>query len=93
MDLTAEEAKAQIDAHREQIDALDDKILALLNERAGHSLAIRKLKPLCAMDLFDPGREDAIFTRLENENDGPMHAQDVHEIYATLLKVMKEIRI
>ena len=87
------QARAAIDEHRAAIDELDDKILALLNERAGHSLAIRALKPACGMELFDPSRENRIFERLESRNAGPMHAEDVHEIYAALLKVMKGIRV
>ncbi len=88
----SEMAKAKIEEHRKEIDALDEQILALLNMRAGESLAIRKLKPLVGMDLYDPGREKRIFERLEAMNEGPMHAEDVHEIYATLLKVMKAIK-
>ena len=37
-------------------------------------------------------REEEIFTRLEDFNDGPMYNDDIREIYATILKVMKEIR-
>ena len=44
------------------------------------------------MGLYDPKREEEIFTRLEDFNDGPMYNDDIREIYATILKVMKEIR-
>ena len=48
----------QIQQHRDQIDELDRQIVALLNERAGHSLAIRALKPGAKMGLYDPAREE-----------------------------------
>ena len=48
----------QIQQHRDQIDELDRQIVALLNERAGHSLAIRALKPGSNMGLSDPAREE-----------------------------------
>lgn len=78
--------------HRAAIDELDARIVGLLNERAGHSLAIRALKPAAKMGLYDPKREEEIFARLADVNEGPMYAQDVRQIYATILQVMKELR-
>ena len=85
-----EEALAQIQAHRNRIDELDVQIVALLNEREGHSMAIRELKPAAGMQLFDPGREDAILEKICAQNEGPIVDEKLKEIYATLLKVMKE---
>lgn len=86
------EAKARIEEHRARIDSLDEQILSLLNERAGESLAIRGLKPYAGMEHFDPAREQKIVERLEAVNEGPLHGEDIREIYATLLKVMKATR-
>ena len=80
----------QIQQHRDQIDELDQKIVALLNERAGHSLAIRALKPGANMGLFDPKREEEIFKKVEGFNEGPLYNDYLREIYSTILKVMKE---
>lgn len=87
-----ESAQIEIGKHRAVIDSLDEQIVALLNKRAAESLAIRELKPQAQMGLYDPKREEEIFVRLEELNDGPMYNDDVREIYATILKVMKEIR-
>ncbi len=86
------DAQVEIDKHRAVIDSLDEQIVALLNKRAEQSLAIRALKPTAKMGLYDPKREEEIFERLEGFNDGPMYNDDIREIYATVLKVMKEIR-
>ena len=85
-------AEVEIEKHRAVIDSLDEQIVALLNKRAEQSLAIRALKPSAQMGLYDPKREEEIFTRLEDLNDGPMYSDDVRKIYSTILKVMKEIR-
>ena len=79
-----------IENHRAEIDALDAKIVALLNERAFHSLTIRALKPGAGMQLFDAKREDLIYDKVCALNEGPLADDNVKEIYATLLKVMKE---
>ena len=85
-------AEIEIGKHRAVIDSLDEQLIALLNKRATESLAIRALKPAAQMGLYDPKREEEIFARLEEINEGPMYSDDVREIYATILKVMKEIR-
>lgn len=87
-----QDAAIEIEKHRAVIDSLDEQLIALLNKRATESLAIRALKPQAQMGLYDPKREEEIFVRLEELNEGPMYNDDVREIYATILKVMKEIR-
>lgn len=85
------EALAAIQKHREEIDCLDRQLVALLNERAGHSLDIRALKPAANMKLYDPKREGEIFDRLNSYNEGPLTDDNLKEIYQALLKVMKEV--
>lgn len=89
------DALEQIEEHRAKIDELDDQIVSLLNKRAEESLAIRALKPSARMGLYDPKREEEIFSRLDGVNqaiDGPMYNDDVRSVYATILRVMKELR-
>lgn len=88
--MNREQALEQILQHRDCIDAIDVKIVALLNERESHSMAIRELKPAAGMQLFDAGREDAIYEKIRGLNEGPLVDDKLCEIYATLLKVMKE---
>ena len=80
----------KIEQHRGEIDRIDREIVKLLNERAFHSLTIRNLKPGAGMQLFDAKREDAIYYKVCALNEGPLADDNVKEIYATLLKVMKE---
>ena len=81
---------AEIQKHREQIDAIDRELVALLNKRAGHSLVIRGLKPGAHLGLYDAKREEEIFAKLDARNTGPLYNEHLREIYATILKVMKE---
>ncbi|WP_165173874.1 chorismate mutase [Adlercreutzia sp. ZJ242] len=83
-------ARMELEAHRAAIDAIDRQLVALINERAGHSLAIRELKPTLGMKLYDPAREGEIFERISAYSEGPLYDQGLREIYETLLKVMKE---
>jgi chorismate mutase len=87
-----DEALASIDGLRAQIDALDEQLIELLNQRAKKSLAIRALKPKAQMGLFDPRREEEIFERVAALNTGPLYGDDLRAIYATILRVSKEMR-
>lgn len=84
-------AVAKIEEHRAQIDEIDKQIVALLNERTLQSLAIRDLKPDARMGLYDPKREEDIFTKVYGFNEGPLYNDNLREIYQGILKVMKEI--
>lgn len=92
--MTDEESRAQeeIAAHRVRIDEIDCEIVRLLNERAAESLAIRELKPQAHWGLYDPKREEEIFAHLAACNRGPLYAENLREIYETILHVMKEMR-
>lgn len=87
----SDKALAEIQAHRQQIDAIDKQMVDLLNQRARQSLAIRALKPGAHMGLYDPKREEEIFEKLDGFNEGPLYDDNLREIYATILKVMKEM--
>lgn len=80
----------EIERHRGEIDAIDQQLVDLLNKRAGHSLVIRGLKPEAKMGLFDAKREEEILTKVASLNKGPLYNENLREIYATILKVMKE---
>ncbi|HIS40237.1 MAG TPA: chorismate mutase [Candidatus Aphodovivens avistercoris] len=80
----------KIEEHRAKIDEIDKQLVELLNRRAGHSLVIRGLKPGAKMGLYDPKREEEIFEKVDGYNNGPLYNENLREIYACILKVMKE---
>ena len=87
-----EEQVQKIEELRGAIDAVDCQLVKLLNERAVLSLEIRGLKPEVHWGLYDPKREEEIFTNLARCNDGPIYAENLKEIYEAILHVMKELR-
>lgn len=88
--MSDDNALEQINRHREQIDAIDKELVALLNKRVSHSLVIRGLKPDAGMGLYDARREEEIFDKVASLNEGPLFNDYLREIYATILKVSKE---
>ena len=86
------EAQEGIAAARARIDEIDCQIVKLLNERAAQSLAIRNLKPQVHWGLYDPKREEEIFANIAKCNEGPLYADNLREIYESILHVAKELR-
>jgi chorismate mutase len=87
----SDEAKTGIDEIRVRIDEIDCQVVALLNDRAKLALEIRALKPQAKMALYDPKREEQIFTKLAACNEGPLYGDNLREIYEAILHVMKEL--
>lgn len=87
--LDAQERIAEI---RSRIDQIDCQLVKLLNERAQCSLDIRALKPSANWGLYDPKREEQIFTNVAACNGGPLYGDDLREIYEAILHVAKEMR-
>ncbi len=86
-----QEAQAKIAELRGRIDEIDCEVVRLLNERARHALAIRDLKPKVQWALYDPKREEEIFTHLASCNEGPLYSENLRHIYEAVLHVMKEL--
>jgi len=86
-----DEVQARIAWHRARIDEIDCEVVKLLNERATVALAIRDIKPKVHMALYDPKREEEIFTHLASCNPGPLFDDNLREIYGAILHVMKEL--
>jgi len=79
----AEDPKG-IASWREQIDAIDDSILELLNERARCNAEIGKLKAH-EPTVFVPSRELAIFERLEAANRGPFPTTAIRNVFREII--------
>ncbi len=89
---TNSDAQAKIAEIRTRIDEIDCQLVKLLNERAQCSLDIRGLKPAAHWGLYDPKREEEIFTNVAKCNGGPLYDDDLREIYESILQVAKEMR-
>ncbi len=70
---------------RDRIDAIDDQILALLNERAEIVLEVGRVKISHDAPLHVPEREAAILNRLTGSNPGPFPNPAVVRVYKELI--------
>ncbi len=70
---------------RARIDAIDDHILELLNERAHWVTEIGKIKIDRKQEVYVPSRERAIFERLERNNKGPFPSEAIHRVFREII--------
>ncbi len=70
---------------REQISALDARIVALLNERAAAVMEVGKVKRAKGLPVYTPDRESKVLSRVLALNAGPLPARTVEAIYRELM--------
>ena len=77
--------KMDLGVLRKKIDALDAKIVALLNERAGITLSIGREKIKNNKSIYAPDREQDVLKRIRQLNQGPISPEAVKAIYREIM--------
>jgi chorismate mutase len=77
---------------RKKIDELDRKLVELLSQRAQAAHEIGKLKRAAGMPIYEPDREQSVFTNVKKVNPGPLPDQDLIRIYERIMDIMRQIQ-
>ena len=77
---------------RRKIDAIDAKLVDLLNERAEAAREIGRLKSQLGMPIYEPKREEEIFGNIETWSKGPLKGRHLVQIYERLIDVMRNLQ-
>ena len=77
---------------RRQIDAVDLKILALLNERTRIVEQIGRIKQKLSMPIYEPKREDQVFHNVTSHNPGPLTPEAVKRVFERIIDEMRTIQ-
>lgn len=83
---------ASLESLRAAIDRTDLQILALLNERAGLSLEVGRLKAAENGPVFRPGREQAILDRLCALSGGPLPSEHIRAIWRQIFSSSRALQ-
>jgi chorismate mutase len=76
---------SDIAALREQIDAVDEQLVVLLNARAAHALAIGRLKEQAHEPVYQPAREAAVLAHVRSVNRGPLDDGAVTRLFERII--------
>jgi chorismate mutase/prephenate dehydratase len=70
---------------RQAIDALDDELLRLLNERARYVQEVGKIKAQLNKPFYVPERERQILERLQAMNAGPFPTEALRSVFSEII--------
>lgn len=77
---------------RRQIDAVDRKLLALLNERTQIVEEIGHIKQLLSLPIYEPKREDEVFRNVTAQNQGPLSSEALKRIFERIIDEMRTVQ-
>jgi chorismate mutase len=77
---------------RRQIDVVDLKILALLNERTQIVGEIGRIKQKLSLPIYEPKREDEVFYNVTSQNRGPLPPEALKRIFERIIDEMRTIQ-
>ena len=69
----------------EVVDALDLKIVQLLNQRVEHAGEIGRIKHANGADYYDPTREAQVMAKIAKLNPGPITNGTLHSVYREVI--------
>lgn len=90
--LTTEEAQRLLAENRATIDALDRKIVDLLNERTKMAQQIGRAKTVLGTPVQEPRREENVFRNVTLHNHGPMPDEALRRIYEQIMVEMRALQ-
>lgn len=90
--MTREEALHILGECRTKIDALDLRILALLNERTSVVELIGRTKRELDWPIYEPKREDEVYRNITEHNTGPLPPEGVKRIFERIIDEMRNVQ-
>jgi chorismate mutase/prephenate dehydratase len=74
-----------LESLRQKIDHLDQQIVDLLNQRAQVVVQVGRAKQADGLPIYAPDREQAVFKRIAELNQGPLPPKTLQAIYRELM--------
>ena len=89
---------SELEQLRSKIDDIDREVTRLLNDRVRSSVAIGRIKNEQGLDPYDPAREEEVFQKLEELNQGGLLESVTlrtiyREVISSSIALQKELRI
>lgn len=77
---------------RERIDAVDQRILNLLNERTRIVEEIGRIKQQLHLPIYEPKREDEVYDNVMRHNGGPLPAEAAKRVFERIIDEMRYVQ-
>ena len=90
--MNKEEARARLEEFRVSIDAVDRRIVDLLNERTRVVEEIGRVKREARLPIYEPKREVQVFENVTGCNGGPLTPDALRGIFERIIDEMRKIQ-
>src|ERR1700685_3678691 len=82
----------ELESYRSQIDVLDRRLLDLLNERTAIVEQIGRVKQELKLGVYEPKREDQVYSNVLTHNRVPLPADAVKRIFERIIDEMRTVQ-
>jgi chorismate mutase len=76
---------------RRRIDALDRRLVTLLNERARHAIALGLIKKQRGLPVYQPSREEEVLRNVRGGNGGPLEDGALQRLFERIIDESRSI--
>ena len=91
--MSGDEARRKLEEYRVLIDALDRRLVDLLNERTRVVEDIGRVKRAAQLPIYEPKREDQVFANISQASGaGPLTKEAVRRIYERIIDEMRMVQ-
>ncbi len=83
---------SSLDGLRGRIDALNARLVELLNERARCAEQIADFKRRHGLPVYDSAREREVLDKVSARNDGPLTDEALHRIFNCIIEEHRRLQ-
>ncbi len=80
-----------LDVLRRRIDAIDRKLVGLLNERAAHAITLGRVKKERGLPIYQPSREEEVLGNVQGRNGGPLEDAALRRLFERIIDESRRI--
>ncbi len=90
--MTKQEGMEALADCRRRIDSLDARLIELLNERTAIVEQIGRIKRDLDLPIYEPRREDQVYSNVLAHNQGPLDHDAVRRIFERIIDEMRQLQ-
>jgi chorismate mutase-like protein len=87
-----ENPRIVLNRHRRRIDAIDRKLLMLLNQRGRIARQIGAVKNAHGLAIIEPAREQQVVANMISANPGPLPSDSIERIFSGIMIEMRNLQ-